>query len=205
MNQLEDEYEVQYSTIASKPQICTAAESHLGILRDLRSLRHHLPRSHRTCWCCLMRMPEKILSCGHALCDTCIRIFGVRTATSQHDFRIKSCPLCGSMNATSIFQLIPPTAGIRMLSIDGGGVRGVIPLTMLKCIEHEVAALGLPLRDFFDLTCGTSSGKCNIRAMQVGRLCIAALTFLSRRSCGPWNVLEGLVSYPVSRDVRDYV
>lgn len=161
MNQLADEFEVQYSTVASSPQICTAAESHLGVLRDLRSLSHYLPRSHRTCWCCLMRMPEKILSCGHAFCNTCIRIFGTNTTLSRHTFRMTTCPLCGARNETACFQLMPPTAGVRVLSIDGGGVRGVIPLTMLRCIERELASLSLPLRDFFDFACGTSSGMSN--------------------------------------------
>ncbi|KAI9715117.1 MAG: hypothetical protein M1828_001052 [Chrysothrix sp. TS-e1954] len=40
------------------------------------------------------------------------------------------------------FRFIPPTAGIRMLSLDGGGIE----------------KFGCPIQDHFDLVCGTSSG-----------------------------------------------
>jgi len=53
---------------------------------------------------------------------------------------------------------MPPTAGPRVLSLDGGGIRGVIPLVFLEHIQQEMADLDCPLRDYFDFVCGTSSG-----------------------------------------------
>ena len=43
----------------------------------------------------------------------------------------------------------------RVLSIDGGGVRGIIPAMVLEHIEKET---GKPVCDLFDLIVGTSAG-----------------------------------------------
>ena len=43
----------------------------------------------------------------------------------------------------------------RILSVDGGGVRGIIPATLLAGLE---AATGRPVRDTFDFLAGTSAG-----------------------------------------------
>ncbi|MCA0371007.1 MAG: patatin-like phospholipase family protein [Proteobacteria bacterium] len=44
---------------------------------------------------------------------------------------------------------------VRILSIDGGGVRGVIPLTILSEIERRT---GKPISESFDVITGTSTG-----------------------------------------------
>jgi len=44
---------------------------------------------------------------------------------------------------------------IRILSIDGGGLRGIIPLKILKEIENRT---GRPISESFDLIAGTSTG-----------------------------------------------
>lgn len=56
----------------------------------------------------------------------------------------------------------PPTAGVRILSIDGGGVRGVIPLRALHDLELTIQTLigdQITIQDNFDLAVGTSTGK----------------------------------------------
>ena len=106
-----------------------------------------------------MRTPEKTLSCGHALCDVCIRLFGSRVGSEKNSFCLSHCVLCGETNSPPVFQLTPPTAGIRLLAVDGGGVKGVLPLVFLQHIESQLADLGSSVRDYFDLVCGTSSGK----------------------------------------------
>ncbi len=45
---------------------------------------------------------------------------------------------------------------VRILSIDGGGIRGIIPATVLAHIER--AAGGFPIHRMFDLIAGTSTG-----------------------------------------------
>lgn len=44
---------------------------------------------------------------------------------------------------------------LKVLSIDGGGIRGIIPCTILSFIESQ---LGYPLGRVFDLIAGTSTG-----------------------------------------------
>ena len=44
---------------------------------------------------------------------------------------------------------------VRILSIDGGGIRGVIPAVILEKIE---AMTGQPIATLFDLVAGTSIG-----------------------------------------------
>ncbi|MCJ1473164.1 hypothetical protein MMC13_001815 [Lambiella insularis] len=51
----------------------------------------------------------------------------------------------------------PPTAGVNILSIDGGGIRGVIPLEFLNRLQ-KVLGPDCPVQDLFDLALGTSSG-----------------------------------------------
>lgn len=44
---------------------------------------------------------------------------------------------------------------IKVLSIDGGGIRGIIPALVLAEIEHRS---GRPIRDLFDIVAGSSTG-----------------------------------------------
>ncbi|CAN4092743.1 unnamed protein product [Withania somnifera] len=60
-------------------------------------------------------------------------------------------------------QIQPPTYGdlITILSIDGGGVRGIIPATILSFLESQLQELDgkdARLADYFDVIAGTSTG-----------------------------------------------
>ncbi|KAF5955723.1 hypothetical protein HYC85_008579 [Camellia sinensis] len=60
-------------------------------------------------------------------------------------------------------QIQPPTYGnlITILSIDGGGIRGIIPATILTYLESQLQELDgedARLADFFDVIAGTSTG-----------------------------------------------
>jgi patatin-like phospholipase/acyl hydrolase len=46
-------------------------------------------------------------------------------------------------------------AAVRILSIDGGGIRGVIPAVILSEVERRA---GRPIHELFDLVVGTSTG-----------------------------------------------
>ena len=54
-------------------------------------------------------------------------------------------------------RLKPPTAAPRLLSIDGGGSRAVIPLENLEMLQ-KLIGFDLPLCDLFDLSVGSSFG-----------------------------------------------
>lgn len=45
---------------------------------------------------------------------------------------------------------------IRILSVDGGGIRGIIPATVLQMLERET---GKPIHELFDVFAGTSTGS----------------------------------------------
>ena len=150
---VEEGFGAQYTRVAS----ASAISLHLNVLEGLHDELKDL-KSHKACFSCLMRMPEKVMRCGHAICGVCIRICGQRVLVKRNSFVLRRCVLCGVSNAKDEFRLMPPTAGPRILTLDGGGVRGVIPLTFLMEMEQRLCFTGCPLRDHFDLVCGTSSG-----------------------------------------------
>ncbi len=59
-----------------------------------------------------------------------------------------------------------PIRPIKVLAIDGGGIRGIIPAIILEAFEQ---ALGKPLHEVFDLIAGTSTG--GIIALGLGTKC----------------------------------
>lgn len=64
------------------------------------------------------------------------------------------------------FAKPPPSPGIRVLSIDGGGTRGLVSLEILRQIE---SATKKRIHELFDLICGVSSGAIITMAIGSGR------------------------------------
>lgn len=110
---------------------------------------------HSACLACLVSPARESLPCGHVLCTQCLKDFGFSRGTTVIEMRF--CPLHDT--ETSHFRwpisITPSNAGIRILTIDGGGARGIIPLMVLKSLETK---LGMPIQNFFDLMIGTSTG-----------------------------------------------
>ena len=142
--------------------------------------------SNKTCLHCLRRKPETVLTCGHSICDTCVHTFGDPVAFTEYQYCIDKCLLCrsGSLNVV----LHPPTAGYRLLSVDGGGIRGVIPLEFLKHLQEYIGP-ACRIQDLFDLAIGTSSGQL------AGYRIFGMLLTCHRWSHCPWSFHT-----PVGRD-----
>lgn len=122
---------------------------------SFQTIRWNELKSNGTCFCCLRRKLEEVFTCGHAICDVCVEIF--RDAILEHGY----CYMVTFMSCQKgnlIAKLKPPTAGVRILSIDGGRIRGVISLEFLSLIQDSVGP-ACPIQDSFGLVIGTTSGK----------------------------------------------
>ncbi|OAL40290.1 hypothetical protein AYO20_00026 [Fonsecaea nubica] len=114
-----------------------------------------------SCFRCLMATPEHALECGHILCDSCIREHG----EEQDDLitLVGSCPLHGGKRYMN-WEIAkkPEFAGLRILCLDGGGIRGIVELEILaaieNCINNYHSTPGIQIQQLFDLIVGTSTG-----------------------------------------------
>ncbi|KAK9417273.1 putative PNPLA domain-containing protein [Seiridium unicorne] len=113
--------------------------------------------SHTACFCCLFGQAEHFLPCGHVLCTECLRTYG--ESGSVHTIKIVGCPMeeiSGRREDAWIVYLKPHAAGVRVLTLDGGGIRGIVELEVLNQIEEALG--GVAIQHFFDLMVGTSTG-----------------------------------------------
>ncbi|KAK3933650.1 acyl transferase/acyl hydrolase/lysophospholipase [Diplogelasinospora grovesii] len=113
-------------------------------------------RSDDTCFCCIRRRPQFGLPCGHSLCENCVRVFGRESPVDPWLFYIDACFLCQQVSDVRI-RMKPDTASVRVLSIDGGGVRGRAPLEFIQVLQ-DCVGLPCPVQQHFDVIYGTSSG-----------------------------------------------
>ncbi|KAK3995012.1 acyl transferase/acyl hydrolase/lysophospholipase [Cladorrhinum sp. PSN332] len=119
---------------------------------------------HHICLCCLRHsMPEYPMPCGKVLCAACVRSFKSRSGREPSDCDLSKnltrCPFHANNDpACSLEEDEKPRgAGVRILCLDGGGVRGIIQLALLKAIEDQFNG-HLKIQWFFDLVVGTSTG-----------------------------------------------
>jgi hypothetical protein len=115
------------------------------------------------CYGCLFGRPEYRLPCSHVICAACLRDFDQTDPARQYPGNIihNECIVCADSSSPGWpyrTQVRPDLAGLRVLSLDGGGVRGIVELVTLRRLENLIG-LGLPLGRFFDLVVGTSAGE----------------------------------------------
>jgi hypothetical protein len=116
-------------------------------------------RSNKTCLGCLQQVPENVLQCGHAYCILCVQELGAVSTEYESAWIMGHCSLCWENQSNShLVRVKPKCAGARILTLDGGGVRGIIELALVKSLS-DTTGLGIHFRDFFDLIIGTSTGK----------------------------------------------
>ncbi|KAM0716770.1 hypothetical protein Q7P37_008215 [Cladosporium fusiforme] len=125
---------------------------HQKYLKDLRS--------NKTCITCLQAVPDHVLECGHAFCDTCVREFGSLSEDFEAAWVIKTCMLCWKQwyQGGHVVRFKPKCAGVRVLSLDGGGIRGIVELVLLELVHQRMGIDSLAIKDCFDLITGTSTG-----------------------------------------------
>ncbi|EHK19930.1 uncharacterized protein TRIVIDRAFT_285, partial [Trichoderma virens Gv29-8] len=115
-------------------------------------------RSHLTCVCCIGKIPENILPCGHIICKACVKCFG--DCKGQGLVNLYRCPLhptTSNWHSPIQIEYKPEEAGVRVLCLDGYIVTLFLALVILREIEMELGD-HLPIQSFFDLIVGTSAG-----------------------------------------------
>lgn len=113
--------------------------------------------STTTCFACLRRPPEHMMQCRHAICENCVVIFGTTNTRAHYHTILSECPFC-SQPVNLTIRHLPSTKRPIVFSLDGGGVRGIIQLGLLRALEKR---LGVPVAQIPDLCTGTSVGKWN--------------------------------------------
>jgi hypothetical protein len=137
-----------------------ARQTHLDVLK--RSATQWAPlKSNTTCLCCARRKPEYVMPCTHALCERCFKTFA-RNVSGDRDggiadmWSLSDCPNC-NMQISFKVRIKPRTAGYRLIGIDGGGIKGTIPLENLFLLQNMIG--DCPIQELFDLAFGTSVGE----------------------------------------------
>ncbi|KAF3492114.1 uncharacterized protein GIQ15_01631 [Arthroderma uncinatum] len=127
-------------------------------LRNLARHRRWLSdiRTEGVCLCCLSRFPHHSTSC-HSVCDLCVEAFGEPVKRKELQYELGSCLVCKAPEKLRV-DLVPRTATIRGLALDGGGVRGVLQLKKLMLLEDALGGK-LPIQWLFDVVSGSSIGK----------------------------------------------
>ena len=131
--------------------------------------------SHSSCYSCLIQPPEHPLPCGHVVCTPCVQAMGQYLGKTT--LSIQLCPIQHDTGRWRDWHLSvkPQEAGVRVLTLDGGGIRGIVELEILRLLDNEFKGL-IPLREFFDLIFGTSAGGMIALALGVENMSISDAT-----------------------------
>lgn len=150
---LEDEFVRQFYCFTSEPGMSSVAWHRATLIGFKQYWR--CMYSAETCFVHMMDRPQYRLECGHFMCNRCVERFGTE---GDENIDLHHCVLCDQDTLGFKIRKLPPTATERLLSIDGGGARGVIPLVFLQALE-EAVGLQYPVQENFDFIVGTSSGR----------------------------------------------
>ncbi|KAJ5047776.1 hypothetical protein J3E72DRAFT_204316 [Bipolaris maydis] len=118
---------------------------------------------YKVCLACMQADPQHKLTCGHVVCEKCFIDMGNSPATDPYLYTLNCCPFCSQISEVTV-RVKPATAGLRVLSIDGGGIRAAIPIQFLCALENAIG-LDIPIQEHFDLAYGTSSGGLVVLAL----------------------------------------
>ncbi|PSK54732.1 hypothetical protein B9Z65_3821 [Elsinoe australis] len=135
--------------------------------------------SHSSCFVCLMHVPSHPLPCGHVLCSACVKAFGKPHGRST--VVVSHCPLHDESHPWTRWPdsvhiyFKPKGVGTRVLTLDSGGIRGIVQLEILREIEE---ALGnhVPIACFLDLIVGSGTGAVIAAALGIQKRRLASET-----------------------------
>lgn len=141
---IEFPYLATYTSLDQRKRLMIAKNGHYSAVK-----------SNRICLYCLVQAAQHFPPCDHALCDLCAQRFGSVSVDTEYQFTLGQCLLCCD-TTSMIIDVLPPTMDPSILAIDGGGVRGVVPIQWLILIQEYLGECRL--QDVFDLDVSTSSG-----------------------------------------------
>lgn len=152
---------LQYFGQSSRGRGKSSAEIHTENIKRYSDQWRKI-QSDSTCLTCLRRTPQYKLQCGHSVCHTCVKNFGDLNSDDPWILENWECFLCNTLfSEAAMIKDHPLTAGAGVLCIDGGGIRGIVPLMMLKRIQERIG-LPIPFQTFIKVAFGISSGECGI-------------------------------------------
>ncbi|XP_068894278.1 calcium-independent phospholipase A2-gamma-like isoform X2 [Tenebrio molitor] len=138
----EKEIIISEESVASRTQQILAlllnARSQESILNRIEDLNNHLNKYPQA---------KHIAVKNHAIC----LLLKIKQRTIDHEITSAVNEALALLGYASPV----PGKGVRILSIDGGGVRGILVIEMLKKIEEIT---GKRIYEMFDLICGVSTG-----------------------------------------------
>lgn len=149
-------------------------DHHRQAIRDLYNLVPTADfRRLPSCVWCMQNFATESLSCGHWICSSCVVGIGER---SEDDDRVFSIELCdqhprGGERLDPPFEFLdlPRSVGRRLLSLDDGGVRGILQLEILARIQNELGN-DILVQDCFDIIGGTGIGGINALVLGIKRM-----------------------------------
>lgn len=87
-----------------------------------------------------------------------MRVFGRQDENDPLAFRIPHCFLCGPEHRKVIIKVKADTGAVNVLSLNGGGSRGMVPLRFLPILQDSIS-LPIKVQENFDIGFGSSSGE----------------------------------------------
>ncbi|KAL5585793.1 hypothetical protein FOVSG1_013485 [Fusarium oxysporum f. sp. vasinfectum] len=84
-------------------------------------------------------------------------MFSPKSGSDPWEYVPQSCHICGQLTPGISIRLFPDTSRLRVLSIDGGGIRGSAPIGFLKAIQDEIGIPYYNVQRSFDVKVGTSA------------------------------------------------
>lgn len=105
------------------------------------------------CSVCLVQSSTFTLDCRHRLCNACVARIGQES--SPWRFQLASCLLCQSQTQSPLIMK-PPTAGLRVLQVDG--TRPMIMWQLLRELRQSTSLNSVPFWEHFDSALGNDFG-----------------------------------------------